>query len=455
MRKSRGDEPSVKGKTETKKQTQGLQKKTSASKKHLLPDDVSNAKSTKVKFNSENQQPKTSTNIPKKKRKNKAAPHHAVIVEASPETAKSILKEITANDLSMLCTPTRLEITPEDRSPGGTVHRARTKTPRKRKLVFDGEFTLERKFNGGEKTKIVKISFLTEEEKKKESDEKVIKIPEELVKLPLEQKSFGPFTVIQEDLKKVPLRKTLPGQNTVMKRPADKEFVAFVKKISSDSAAADFALELLKAPAQPNYFEDIKADPTFGGFALELIKAAAQWNLLQISADPAFAGFTLELMKAATPALATFGLELTKTEAQWHHKLNVSLFSGTINTQVSENLFAGTDKSNYSKKHFENAARKMLKNEEGLVTAVSAKDAAYVVPGTLVAFCEILYYQFYGIKEGYSLLTPLFFHTLRTETKPSLEAKIWSRAAMCLMREDQKKIPAEANDNASSLGLKK
>lgn len=96
------------------------------------------------------------------------------------------------------------------------------------------------------------------------------------------------------------------------------------------------------------------------------------------------------------------------------HLAAVCLASGAIDTQVLENLFVGTNRSNWTKKHYELALRKILLNNEELTLKFFG--IAKLLNNTNIAVSESLLFEFVDPK-GSAYRAPIHFDSLSLVTE--------------------------------------
>lgn len=139
------------------------------------------------------------------------------IMDASPRTSKEVKKAIQSDSiLSSVLTPSRLNV--GERSPGGAPKWVETKTPRKRTLDRSNDFPMNRRLKNGEQ-KAIRGVFLSKR-LNSHSPEKSVPLPEELASKPLSQQAFGPVSITQADVQKVPSRSSLKKEKAVTGKSA-------------------------------------------------------------------------------------------------------------------------------------------------------------------------------------------------------------------------------------------
>lgn len=127
---------------------------------------------------------------------------------------------------------------------------------------------------------------------------------------------------------------------------------------------------------------------------------------------------------------------LREANYHWSHILGFLIIAGNTNPQVRGNLFAGTDKSNWSKKHYEVALRDLLAKNPN-VEAITIWGAAKLLPNSELAVNETLNYKIH-CKNQHAIADQFRFNTLLSQTESSVGSLVWTNAAETLISVDQK-----------------
>jgi hypothetical protein len=130
--------------------------------------------------------------------------------------------------------------------------------------------------------------------------------------------------------------------------------------------------------------------------------------------------------------------EKLPTKFHWSHILAFVLLAGKINTQVMENLFAGTDKSNWSKKLYEMSLHDILSENKDVIS-IQLSGTANLLGDSLLGINEELNYVIHS-EDGRSISGVLHFNTLSLQTESSMASKIWSQMTTALIEIDQQSI---------------
>lgn len=120
----------------------------------------------------------------------------------------------------------------------------------------------------------------------------------------------------------------------------------------------------------------------------------------------------------------------------WSHIIAFALLAGKMNTQVSENLFAGTNRANWTKKHYETSLRDILEKNSD-VLHIELLGTANLIGESQLGRSESLSYRIV-CKNGKSFEGRFDFDTLILKTESSLASKVWKEMISSLIgREEQ------------------